>query len=651
MAAVGKVPVVASETPEDMAGFVNAELAEAYKRAPLRLTNIGGTADAITADGTPFEIAMIGGLQDQQLISLVPAATNTVVAPTLAIDAEPAVVLKDEAGNDLAIGEIAANVETLWRYYASGPEFRIAALSRLPAITGDMTKAVYDQANVAEQLVGLTAAQTLTSKTLTQPTLTLKQGSAPTPTAEGDAQWDTDDDRIVVGDGAGQKSFSDDTVVQARANHTGTQLHTTISDFDAGVQTNRLDQLAAPSANVTMNAQRLTTLADGVDATDAVTKQQLDAITVNISWKNPVRIATTANITLSGEQTIDGVATSADRVLVKNQSVAADNGIYVSAAGAWARATDFDENDEVVGAVMIPVSEGSASGNTVWQLTTDDVITVGSTNLSFSEFAAGGGGGETNTASNLGTGVGTFDSKSGVDLRMRSILGTADETAVALATNDIQVGLADNPIAPGLERILVPKGSTAQRPTTPVDGDVRYNTSTNLFEFRQNGAWVNIPAGGAGLYLQFQEATKTDAFTSSTEDTWEDITGLSVAITPASVSNKIHVMADLYVGSTTADREMFGRLLRGATPIGVGDAVGTNRFQAGGMIRISGVQGTHHMRLEWIDSPATTSATTYKAQIRRVQTGTTTINRSGTDSDTNEFARTVSAIRVFEIAG
>lgn len=70
-----------------------------------------------------------------------------------------------------------------------------------------MLKATYDAAAIAEQLVGLSATQTLTNKTLTTPTLTLKQGAAPTPTAEGDIQWDTDDDKIVIGDGAGQKVF------------------------------------------------------------------------------------------------------------------------------------------------------------------------------------------------------------------------------------------------------------------------------------------------------------------------------------------------------------------------------------------------------------------------------------------------------------
>lgn len=112
------------------------------------------------------------------------------------------------------------------------------------------------------------------------------------------------------------------------------------------------------------------------------------SITSGISladYKESVVVATTANITLSGEQTIDGVLTSASRVLVKNQSTGANNGIYVSAAGSWTRATDFDVDAEVTGGAIIPVSRGTLNGNGLWMLTTDDPITLGSTALVFAQ--------------------------------------------------------------------------------------------------------------------------------------------------------------------------------------------------------------------------------------------------------------------------
>jgi hypothetical protein len=108
--------------------------------------------------------------------------------------------------------------------------------------------------------------------------------------------------------------------------------------------------------------------------------------------KDICRVATTANISLSGEQTIDGVLTSADRVLVKDQSTGSQNGIYVSASGAWARAADFNESSEVDGGLLVPVSEGTANGNSVWQLTTNDPITIDTTVLAFAELTGAGGG-------------------------------------------------------------------------------------------------------------------------------------------------------------------------------------------------------------------------------------------------------------------
>lgn len=119
---------------------------------------------------------------------------------------------------------------------------------------------------------------------------------------------------------------------------------------------------------------------DQNDMVDAITTLVTSLPTVKL----PVRVATTANITLSGNQTIDGVLTSnGDRVLVKDQSVGSENGIYIADAGAWARATDFDESSEVFGGILVSVSEGSANGNMTFQLATDDPITLDTTSLQF----------------------------------------------------------------------------------------------------------------------------------------------------------------------------------------------------------------------------------------------------------------------------
>ncbi len=105
--------------------------------------------------------------------------------------------------------------------------------------------------------------------------------------------------------------------------------------------------------------------------------------TTPVDWKESVKVATTANITLSGEQTIDGVLTSTNRVLVKDQVLATENGIYVSAAGAWSRSTDADTSAEVTPGMMIPVEEGTVSADLTYTLATNGTIVLGSTGLSF----------------------------------------------------------------------------------------------------------------------------------------------------------------------------------------------------------------------------------------------------------------------------
>ncbi|MGX1176265.1 phage tail protein [Pseudomonas sp. R151218B TE3479] len=106
--------------------------------------------------------------------------------------------------------------------------------------------------------------------------------------------------------------------------------------------------------------------------------------------KQSVRAATTANIALSGLQTIDGVSLLAgDRVLVKNQTAAKDNGIYTAAASAWQRAPDADSSAEVTSALILSVEQGTTQGDTRWQLVTDGTIILGATALTFQNITQG----------------------------------------------------------------------------------------------------------------------------------------------------------------------------------------------------------------------------------------------------------------------
>jgi mannitol/fructose-specific phosphotransferase system IIA component len=122
---------------------------------------------------------------------------------------------------------------------------------------------------------------------------------------------------------------------------------------------------------------------------DGLVTQAIQGLNV----KTPVRVATSSNITLSGLQTIDGVTLVAgDRVLVKDQTNAQENGVYVASASTWVRSADFDANpseSEIINAFFF-VSEGATYSDTGWVLTTNSPIVIDTTNLTFAQFSAAG---------------------------------------------------------------------------------------------------------------------------------------------------------------------------------------------------------------------------------------------------------------------
>ena len=137
--------------------------------------------------------------------------------------------------------------------------------------------------------------------------------------------------------------------------------------------------------SIDLTQNKLIGLAPGTNPTDGVNKSQLDAAVNGLDPKASCRAATTGNVTLSGLQTIDGVALNAgDRVLVRNQTNAAQNGIYVASASAWSLATDFTQGSVSAGAQTV-IEEGSTLAGSFWYLITPNPITVGTTALTFNQ--------------------------------------------------------------------------------------------------------------------------------------------------------------------------------------------------------------------------------------------------------------------------
>ena len=170
--------------------------------------------------------------------------------------------------------------------------------------------------------------------------------------------------------------------------------HTKISDFDTGVRTNRLDQMAAPTGSVSLNSQTITNVADPVNAQDAATKGFVEATSQGLDVKDSCKAATTGNITIStalnNGDTLDGVTLATnDRVLVKDQSTASQNGIYIVGSSP-ARADDLAAGADAAGMFTF-VEQGTVNADNGFVCTSNKgSAVVGTNNLTYAQFSGAG---------------------------------------------------------------------------------------------------------------------------------------------------------------------------------------------------------------------------------------------------------------------
>ncbi|SRR5258706_708072 len=186
-------------------------------------------------------------------------------------------------------------------------------------------------------------------------------------------------------------------------------------------------------------------------ANDLVPKSYVDGVAAGMDWKASVRVATTANGTLASAfengDTVDGVTlATGDRILLKNQSTGAENGIYtVNASGSPTRAIDADASSEVTGGLSVWVNEGTTNADTAWTLTTNDPITLDTTSLVFTQTSGLGqitaGAGLTKTGNTLD--VATADTTrivvnaDNIDLGQPAIGGNGATSGVTKSTVDV----------------------------------------------------------------------------------------------------------------------------------------------------------------------------------------------------------------------
>ena len=172
----------------------------------------------------------------------------------------------------------------------------------------------------------------------------------------------------------------------------GISIYVGPGDGDVAITGDNIVLVAATkvdvNANIDMSGFTITSLADGVDPTDAATVGQLVAYSIGLTaFKEPARFGTTADVPLSGLGVQAGgdwsvTLDDGDRIAVLNQAILSDNGIYVASAGSWNRAADF-VNAYIVAGAYFEIKEGDTLADTIWMLATDDPIDPGVTDLTF----------------------------------------------------------------------------------------------------------------------------------------------------------------------------------------------------------------------------------------------------------------------------